>query len=175
MPYPQQSIKSSILTKYSTKTNGYSGVYNSQIANSIMSGTNVGGSIQGAKLNDAAIDNLNSFEQQVANNYSQQLNETFSKMSEKGKTSALSVTRQFIESHDEAFTKQFGTNLAQEVAVSDQTTKSASAKISAYAEAHAGASFMGSGASVGVRGEIDTQTASIMGLSDSASAVILKH
>lgn len=155
------------LTTYSTKTNGYSGVYNSQITNSIMSGTNVGGSIQGAKLNDAAIDNLNSFEQQVANNYSQQLNEAFSKMSEKGKTSALSVARQFIESHDEAFTKQFSTNLAQEVAVSDQTTKSANAKISAYAEAHAGASFMGSGVSAGVRGEIDTQTASIMNLTES--------
>lgn len=155
------------LTSYSTRTNGYSGVYNSQIDNSIMSGTNVGGLMQGAKLSDAAVDNLNSYGQQVANNYNQQLNETFQKMSEKAKSSALNVTRQFLESHDESFTKQFGTNLAQEIAVSDQTTKSASAKISAYAEAHAGASFMGNGVSAGVRGEIDTQTASAMNLTES--------
>ena len=91
------------LTSYSTRTNGYSGVYNSQIDNSIMSGTNVGGLMQGAKLSDAAVDNVNAFAQTQADNWNRKFSDGWNSMSDKGRSAILNIAKGALETDNNEF------------------------------------------------------------------------
>ena len=154
------------LTSSNTQTDGYGGTANSAISNAVMSGTNVGGSMQGAKLSNAAIESLNSYGQTNATNWKKDFSLAYSHIKEDGQVAALNTARGFVDNKNEQFAKEWAKNLQEEISSGSELTKSAAAKVTAYTEASAGFTFLGSGLKAGIRGDITAEQAAKMNLTE---------
>lgn len=128
------------------KTTVGGGTVNSELNNAVFSGTNVGGRMQGASLKDAAINNLNSYSQQLNKAWTSQFNDTYGQMNDDSRSATINVMHDAIASKNHTLTEEFTKNLQETFQASETLQKAFKGNQEAYVQV--GMTIAGSGAGV---------------------------
>lgn len=136
------------LTAFNTKTDGNSGVENSELNNSIFNTTNVGGIANGTTFSGGTMTSAASMQQQASNAYNRAWTDEYGKLSKETVSSMYEVGRQLMESDNKEFKENFQRNLESAL----QSSSSISAETKAFVRAGAGIEVFGFGGKAGVEG-----------------------
>lgn len=136
------------LTAFNTKTDGNSGVENSELNNSIFNTINVGGIANGTTFSGGTMTSAASMQQQASNAYNRAWTDEYGKLSKETVSSMYEVGRQLMESDNKEFKENFQRNLESAL----QSSSSISAETKAFVRAGAGIEVFGFGGKAGVEG-----------------------